>query len=336
MEKKHYEEIDGIRAVAAMAVVVIHASSGYVTYAGGMQLNQLARFAVPLFILLSGFGAGAPAALAQPRKARLIHRLQRIVPPYIIWSAVYLALLWFVGTPSPRPLFAICTGSAYVHLYFLFVLLQFEILVACCGQWLAAHPQLVFGLSAAITLGLELWMNGGDAEVLWFPELPVPLTRFFPLYLLFYMAGFLLRPHYEKFRKYGIRRLLAAAAIWSVSIVLVLMTAQVEFLRNTSMRPDLAIYMFATAFFLQQLLLCCRLRWLHKALAQISKLSFVLYLSHPLLLRLVIHSGILDGRRMAVCLPMLFVVGLGGGLLLAKLISYLPLGNLLGSSVKKS
>ena len=55
---KRYEQMDGLRALAAMAVVMIHVTAG----AAGMipvACNQLARFAVPLFLMLSGFGHAA-------------------------------------------------------------------------------------------------------------------------------------------------------------------------------------------------------------------------------------------------------------------------------------
>lgn len=48
-------QMDGLRAVAALAVVMIHVSAGRMNSVG-VSCNQTARFAVPLFIMLSGYG----------------------------------------------------------------------------------------------------------------------------------------------------------------------------------------------------------------------------------------------------------------------------------------
>lgn len=48
-------QMDGLRAVAALAVVMIHVSAGRMNPVG-VSCNQTARFAVPLFIMLSGYG----------------------------------------------------------------------------------------------------------------------------------------------------------------------------------------------------------------------------------------------------------------------------------------
>ena len=56
-----FRQMDGLRAAAALAVVMIHASAGQTSDAA-LVWNQLSRFAVPLFLVLTGFGhAGALA-----------------------------------------------------------------------------------------------------------------------------------------------------------------------------------------------------------------------------------------------------------------------------------
>ena len=50
-----FRQMDGLRAAAALAVVMIHVSAGRMNPVG-VSCNQTARFAVPLFIMLSGYG----------------------------------------------------------------------------------------------------------------------------------------------------------------------------------------------------------------------------------------------------------------------------------------
>lgn len=55
-------------------------------------------------------------------------RLSRVLPPYFLWSAAYLVLEALCGMPHAHPLFDLLTGGAYVHLYYIFILVQFVLL----------------------------------------------------------------------------------------------------------------------------------------------------------------------------------------------------------------
>ena len=86
-------QMDGLRAVAALAVVMIHVSAGRMNPVG-VSCNQAARFAVPLFIMLSSYGhmhswlqhSGQSAVQTAKR------RLKRVLPAYLVWSVLYLAV----------------------------------------------------------------------------------------------------------------------------------------------------------------------------------------------------------------------------------------------------
>ena len=76
--------MDGLRAAAALAVVMIHVSAGQTTDAE-LVWNQLSRFAVPMFLVLTGFGhAGAlTEGKFEPQGWTAVRRrLSRVLPPY--------------------------------------------------------------------------------------------------------------------------------------------------------------------------------------------------------------------------------------------------------------
>ena len=110
-------QMDGLRAVAALAVVMIHVSAGRMNPVG-VSCNQAARFAVPLFIMLSGYGhmhswlqhSGQSAVQTAKR------RLKRVLPAYLVWSVLYLAVDAVFGKPHAHPIKNILTGGSYVHL----------------------------------------------------------------------------------------------------------------------------------------------------------------------------------------------------------------------------
>ena len=127
VEKKWYPQMDGLRAAAAAAVVMIHVSAGR---AGDIApvCNVLSRFAVPLFIMLSAFGhGGEDQDISAPLKL-FGRRMKRILPPFVLWSALYLIVEAIFGKPHARPLWDLVSGGAYNHLYFIIVLIQLEIL----------------------------------------------------------------------------------------------------------------------------------------------------------------------------------------------------------------
>ena len=144
--------MDGLRAVAALAVVMIHVSAGRMNPVG-VSCNQIARFAVPLFIMLSGYGhmyswlqhSGQSAVQTAKR------RLKRVLPAYLIWSVLYLAVDAVFGKPHAHPIKNILTGGSYVHLYYIFILVQLILLSELFCRAVERHPAVTLLLSAGLT-----------------------------------------------------------------------------------------------------------------------------------------------------------------------------------------
>ena len=147
-------QMDGLRAVAALAVVMIHVSAGRMNPVG-VSCNQTARFAVPLFIMLSGYGhmyswlqhSGQSAVQTAKR------RLKRVLPAYLVWSVLYLAVDAVFGKPHAHPIKNILTGGSYVHLYYIFILVQLILLSELFCRAVERHPAVTLLLSAGLTIG---------------------------------------------------------------------------------------------------------------------------------------------------------------------------------------
>lgn len=124
-ESKYIYSIDALRALAIMAVVLIHTTtrtlekSGYALdkVSWALLLNQLPSFAVMLFFMISGF------ALEHSYKENfnfvqyLKKRFNKIFIPYIFWSAIYYFLVY--QKHSGSFLQDILTGDASYQLYFI-------------------------------------------------------------------------------------------------------------------------------------------------------------------------------------------------------------------------
>jgi len=146
MKKEKIEYLSFYRAFAILAVVLIHATSQTIAAAQTSDLyymyvfaNIFSKFAVPSFIFLTGFvlfynyadrGLNLSNIGAFYRK-----RLKYILIPYFIFSLAYFLFRQFLNggiTVSMESMTALIedllTGTAYTHLYYIFILVQFYLL----------------------------------------------------------------------------------------------------------------------------------------------------------------------------------------------------------------
>jgi surface polysaccharide O-acyltransferase-like enzyme len=126
--------IDALRTISILAVLLIHTTTkvleathyNLVSYSFTLFLNQLARFAVPLFILISGFVLELNYDHYTSYWVYLKKRAGRIFIPYIFWSLIYY---YFVYTTNHSNLIQVLlTGNASYQLYFIPTLCIFYLL----------------------------------------------------------------------------------------------------------------------------------------------------------------------------------------------------------------
>jgi peptidoglycan/LPS O-acetylase OafA/YrhL len=136
-----WELSDLLRAIATTIVIGIHASHHWWFGVNDTTtinpeifidtlINQVGRFTVPMFVILSGF------ALAKSEEKRSFHlgtfiqrRLWRIVPPYFLFTLLniigrsqFLASDWL--GQGQQIWQALTTGMGDYHLYFLGIIFQ--------------------------------------------------------------------------------------------------------------------------------------------------------------------------------------------------------------------
>ncbi|WNQ11528.1 acyltransferase [Paenibacillus aurantius] len=142
MRKERITELETVRALAILAVLVIHVTaSGTVELPSGgvsrgiyLVLNKLSNFSVPAFVLMSGlvlfyrygddWGKGQAAAFYRKR-------LQYIVLPYLVWSGFYIVYNRLIhgeavtGITLSRLGDNLLWGEASYHLYFIVLIVQY-------------------------------------------------------------------------------------------------------------------------------------------------------------------------------------------------------------------
>lgn len=102
MKKPRVKELDFIRAVAILLVVVLHVSAAYMMYSPkesrafylGIILNQWSRVCLPLFVFVSGFGLFYRYGKGESIDYLEFYkkRLSCVLLPYGVWSFIYIIL----------------------------------------------------------------------------------------------------------------------------------------------------------------------------------------------------------------------------------------------------
>lgn len=295
MTRQRYAHLDGLRAVAALAVMVEHllgdllrqapdATGPMSTAARSIVENlSLGRFGVALFFLISGFVVPFSIQGEQPLQHFAISRLFRLYPALWLALAVLAVAAWLSGEAPPvatmlanmtmaPPLF----GQPWLSpIYWtLFVELVFYGLVAllfAAGllRHIGALLGLAIGLIAATVLPVQLRLHGVAA-------LPV---QYLGMHLSFLFLGLLFRLGLVE-RRSGARLAaltLGLAQLGAVCAISAYSLARGDHFIMEGLKPVLGAYLIAVAIFLAALRLE---RPRFAPLAGIGLISYAMYLFH--------------------------------------------------------
>lgn len=299
---KRVQELDLARVTAMLFVIVIHVTSTYIDYESGLTvlgmnlafwLNQLARFAVPLFVMLSGVSLGLKASC--PGAGRFYRdRLRKVGVPYLVWTAVYLL---YNCRLDPRALSpgalarAFLLGQAAPHLYFIIVILQLYALYPLLKRWVLRAPWTSVLVSFVITwavqklfafrqLGLDL-IPGFLGPYLWI---------LFPTWIFYFALGLALTPpRLEKVREITSGH---AAAILPATVLFAAVYVVDSRLTNSldSIRTSLTVYVplvFLSAFAAWRYV--GRFQAVRVLTGFLARHSMTVYFSHVLILYFFRH-----------------------------------------------
>lgn len=146
MEKrKHIQELYYIRAIAALGILIIHATGVFAVYSEfnskamylGIFANQFFRFGSPIFMMISGLVLFYNYRGMEEFDAKGFYKkkLLYIIIPYVIWSVIYFGYRsYYSGVPFniwqiTILLKEILDGSSFSHLYFMTLIVQFYLIL---------------------------------------------------------------------------------------------------------------------------------------------------------------------------------------------------------------
>ncbi len=308
MEKKLSDrqiELDVIKAVAIIAVVLVHTISLSYSYfprnglgwSSLLILDQLTRFCVPVFVALSGYGLGIKNMdMGRDYRQFFRRRVVKLLPWYLFWSGViyfYIRLgdewnhvehfsLWKI----------IFMGKADYHLYFVPMIVSLYLMfpmLAFLIKKFGWRIILFFGLLQAVLYGItsleaekiiKLGFSWGDQQQ----------YLFFGSWIFYFALGI-----YLNFLPGVISKKNSVVKVFALSsLVLGLIFILADTFRLVGDNADIIaatrftripVLVFATGFILSSLV--WRKFWLRfpQMFVWIGERSFIIYLSHTLVLR---------------------------------------------------
>lgn len=296
-------ELDIVRALAILAVVLIHGtSSATVEPAEGSTsqilfyiLNVGSSFAVPLFIMLSGIVLfysydgrwNARTALTFYRK-----RAVSLVIPYLIWAFFYYAYNQWINTHQFKmdwPQFFGKLGWAEwsYHSYFMLVIFQLYVLFPL---FMTLADRTSWFRKWIIPCGL-LIQEGFYVYRHYFSDGVPHSDRVAPTYMAYFFIGGAIGLYYPAVRAWVEKHKLLTALCWLVGgsayVSLFLLSRYKHiYAENTWYEALWIVYVTAAALFFMQVGrgLLQRLPRLSKPLLSIGACSFGIYLIHPAIL----------------------------------------------------
>jgi peptidoglycan/LPS O-acetylase OafA/YrhL len=112
--RQDFRFADGLRAIAALGVALYHAyvftgmTGDYDKLPVVFQVISLGNYAVPIFIVLSGFVLMLPVAKSDALRFRagtaqfIKRRARRILPPYFVAMAIFFVIIWAIPLLQER------------------------------------------------------------------------------------------------------------------------------------------------------------------------------------------------------------------------------------------
>jgi len=305
---RRYAAVDFVKALAIVGVVVQHAGPNLFGVQASLfeQLlrQKLFAFHVPSFLIVSGFlyCRSAPAPWREVGR-----RLNRIVVPYLVASAV-VVLLGFSPVKSPENLaFRVATGGTMALYYFIWLLAVFVVLI-----WPFSRMS-----RRALLLLLALLCTYSVISA-FYPELRLTHATYWtfrnPIHHVgYFLTGWLAALYLGELRAFVDRH---RALVWGLCALGIF-----AWLATTGTRlPGQSIGLVRTAYTLSVVTAVVLLtRTLHvSALVRVlSESSLTIYLYHPAVILALLPA--LRGTPPALHIPLLTAVGLALPIALALL-----------------
>lgn len=298
--KNKLSEIDFMRAICCVLVVIIHVTAAFwYTFKTGslpfkaiVVLNTLSKFAVPSFVLISGFVLYYVYSNKKIEPLNFYRkRLSKVFVPYFVWSVLYIVVN-YLAYERPVDLKSLIyyfgLGKANYHLYYICLILQLYILFPILIKLFQKFKKPILPTLLFMTVNFYF---------IRYIKLPFS-DRIFIYYIMFFTIGFYLADLKIKGIQIKNKIVLFITAIYLVITTYYVIDTykvmvNVPLLSKPLYKHSWWYFSLISILFLYVLAnyFGINFRQLidNKMINSISKHSFTIYLSHPMFMK-VLHS----------------------------------------------
>lgn len=280
-----------------LSVIAIHVTSTFINYDSkllifGMNLafilNQVTRFAVPLFILLSGISLGlnnVSGSYMQFLKSRAI----KIGIPYLFWFSIYFIYNTYANLSAVNFGFflkSLLLGQAAPHLFFIVIIFQLYFLYPLLKRCVDKAPYKSIFISFIISYGIQMQFFFLKYNLNLIPNFIRPyLWLLFPTWLFYFVFGLALT-------KARLSQIQTITSQNSLSILLITMVFACFYVIESSVTQSLDSIKTSLNLYVVLILLSSFSLWKYvgafhifqKATRFLSKQSMTIYFEHILIL----------------------------------------------------
>jgi peptidoglycan/LPS O-acetylase OafA/YrhL len=320
-QNKRIIEIEYLRGFAILAVLAIHTSSNLIHIQNvnlllitNVVIDVFSHFAVPLFIFISGFVLPIKYDSSLSKKAFYKKRVLSILPPYIIFSIVYICIHtighWrtngILEYPSlTNTLFWILTASSAFHMWFFALVIQFYIIypyIIYLYEKYSLKKQLILLLIVTF-LVQEGWLVSRNIYQTYSnPTIDLLLASVFLSHIFYFILGIYTYHNYENMKKDVLenKKLLSVLVLLFTVVISIFWIKGIIEYGNFSkiptyffIIPDLIGTVYFSLIFLLLLMSIINLKSSNRIssniLLSLGNYSFGIYLIHVVYMNIIIN-----------------------------------------------
>jgi len=331
--RPHLHQVDVVRLLTFAAVIGVHSIAfteppANQAWAGVLMLLQFGRevfFALTGFVLVYSAGDRPLSAGTFWRR-----RFPLIAVPYLAWSGIYT--LFHIFGPLHAHLtwtailWDVATGNSEYHLYFLVVSMQLYLVFPLLLRFVrrtAQRPWPVLGVVGVLNTAWFAWLQYGHAPSNWIGQLWPRAYELLPTYAVYVLIGCYAAVHLDRVDRVMTERrrtmlwIAALAALVAEVVFWVQVGGRDPRVAAAVLQPAMALTSIAAliGLYLAGTAWTARGRPGAALMTRASDLSFAVYLAHPLVLELLLVTGLGNGvqKLPAVLATVLAMVGTAVG-----------------------
>lgn len=292
-------ELDYMRFIACLAVMIVHISATGVTdYIHGsfphivmLALNRSFKFTTPIFIFLSGVTSFYSYRDKEFKYFSFLkRRLSKVLVAYFIWCIIYyVAYIWigYYGIDIKFFIKSVLLGTMSYHLYFVIIIVQMYIVGPIFYHILKNSDKKIpiLVIAAVITVLCAEFIRFQLSD------------RLFLKYMVFYMFGIYVTLEYDKYISWINKSKIVVVAGYLMTGLIYTIASYYDMVIITYVWFVFSIFSVFFVYYVG-LVLKDKLRNIHSFIKLFGQSSYYIYLMHPLVLTMMIlyaeNNGILS------------------------------------------